>query len=236
MRITKEQYEQLPDFMKSMFVKSDDGGYISKEAEDNGALKRAKDRERDAKKEAQKRAKELEDELQAYRDKEEKEKDDKAKKEGDIEAFNKKWQKKYDEDIAKKDAEIANLNSEVSSLVIDTQARSLAEAISTVPDLMVDVLKKRLSLDRENGKPIARVLDANGEPTPMTLEELGAEFQNNEKYSAIMVASKASGGAKSSDPDGLPASGGSDSKPTRFSDMSFAQKKAMLEREIKSKE
>lgn len=233
MKITKEQYEQLPDFMKAMFVQTDDGGYESKDSEDVGALKRGKDRERDAKKEAQKEAKELREKLKAYQEKEDADAEDKAKKEGDISKLQAKWEKKHKDEIALKDEEIASLTSEITSLVLDSTANELAQ-ISTVPDLMVDVFKKRLSLDRENGKPIARVLDADGEISPMSLEDLKTEFANNPKYSAIMVASKASGGSKPSEPASGPASGGSDSQPVRFSDLSFSQQRAILKKEIDS--
>lgn len=227
MKITKEQYEQLPDFMKANFVLGDDGDYVSK---DDGALKRAKDHEVERRKEEVKKRKALEQELQSYKDKEENDSENAAKNKGDVEALEKSYKDKIAKLEAKKDGRISNLEGQLSSLLVDNVAMSVAESISTSPKLLVPFIKQRLTADLEGDKPTTRILDSEGQISALSIDELKAEFQANDDFKPVLIASKASGGAESKNPSSSPSfstsGGGADN--TSLSDMGDEQLAARI--------
>lgn len=108
---------------------------------------------------------------------------------------------------AEKDEEISKLKNKLTNVFVDSAAKKIAEEICTVPSLLAPILKNRLSVDLDSDIPVTRVLDENGEISPLTLEELQKEFSSNAEYSAIMIASKASGGAKPTPPTQAPPAG-----------------------------
>ena len=69
----------------------------------------------------------------------------------------------------------------------------IANEISTVPDLMSGAISARLTTEIVDGKATTRVLDQDGKPSALTVEELKKEFVANEKFSSIIVGSNASG-------------------------------------------
>ena len=80
-----------------------------------------------------------------------------------------------------------------------------------------------MQADFEGDSPVTRVLDKDGKPSAMTVEELAAEFVANKDFSAIITASKASGGAgKPSNNNGGGAPNQSD-KPADLASMNPAQ-------------
>lgn len=121
---------------------------------------------------------------------------------------------KHLEDLKKKDEQIAKI-------LVDRAALELAQKISTVPELVVDAIKRRLKVGvNEAGEPVAEVLDANGLATTATIEDLGKEFVANTKYAAIMVGSSASGSGASQQRGG----GGATYKGKKFDDLSEAER------------
>lgn len=192
-KISKEAFDKLSDELKAEYIEKD-GEYVLDidGDEDTGALKRAKDREAQLRREAEKRAKEAEDRLADLEG-------DDARKRGDIETLEKSWNKKhedtktnYEERISKKDAFIKNS-------LVDSVAKDIAHKISTSPALIMPHIKSRLMADLDGDAPSTKVLDANGQPSAMTVAELEQEFVANKDFSAIIIGSKASGSGTSKD-------------------------------------
>lgn len=216
-KINAATWQKLPEVIQAEYTKQDDGeDYVLavEGEEDTGALKRAKDHEAAKRKEAVDKAKKLEDELKAYRDKEEDSKDNDAKKKGDIDALENSWKDKNKKLKESKDAEISKLKGHLSNILVDKEAESLAKDISSHPKLLLPYLKQRLQADLDGDVPATRILDADGKPSALSLNELKDEFRANPDFSAVITASKASGGAKASLP--LPATpgAGGPTKPT----------------------
>lgn len=175
---------------------------------DNGALKRAKDREVQLRKEAEARAREAQEKLESLSDVD-------AKKRGDVEALEKSWQTKLEKTTAEYQEQIDKFKKSTEKNLREGTARTVAAKISTAPDLLHPHLISRLAVDYDGDEPKLRVLDSNGQPSAMTVDELSAEFVANKNYSAIMTASKASGGGGASANNGKPGPSFNGSAQTR---------------------
>ncbi len=187
-KLTKAEYEKLSDALKSEYISDGDDYKLDLDGdEDTGALKRAKDRETQLRRDAEKKAKELEEQLAAISDTD-------ARKKGDIETLEKSWQKKEGETKAAYDARIAKLEGHIKTSLVDTVASQIAHKISSAPALILPHIKARLAADLEGDTPSTKVLDKDGKPSAFTVEDLTKEFLANKDFSAIMIGSKASGG------------------------------------------
>jgi hypothetical protein len=187
-KLTKAEYDKLSDSLKGEYVADGDAFQLDVEGEeDTGALKRAKDREAQLRRDAEKKAKDLQEQLDAVTDGD-------ARKKGDIETLEKSWQKKEGETKAAYDARIAKLEGHIKTSLVDTVASQIAHKISNAPALLLPHIKSRLIADLEGDAPTTKVLDKDGKPASITIEDLTKEFVANKDFSSIMIGSKASGG------------------------------------------
>lgn len=192
--ITKEEFDKLSADIKAEYVEKD-GKYTLDMADDGwgddaGALRRAKDREVEARKAAEKRAREAEDKLASAGD-------DDARKRGDIETLEKSWKDKLDVQTAESAATIAGKDKFISTTLVDSVATSIANEITTNPGnakILLPHIKARLVADMDGETPSTKVLGADGKASATTVDELKKEFVDNKDYASIIVASKANGG------------------------------------------
>lgn len=209
-KITKEAYEKLSDDLKAEYGEKDGSYILDVEGdEDTGALKRAKDRETQGRKDAEKKLKDAQEELNALGDSD-------AKKRGDIETLEKSWKTKNEELESGFKTQLAGKDSFITKTLIDNVALKMASNISTSPGLILPHIKARLAADLEGDSPITKVLDADGKPSALTIEDLEKEFVANKDYAAIIIASKASGSSTSNDGKNSSTNGGAnngDQKP-----------------------
>lgn len=104
------------------------------------------------------------------------------------------WQAKLDRVTADYEAKDANYQKQLANLTIGKAASDIANAISTVPDLFEDKVSRRLEVDLTGDTPVIRVLDRDGKPSALTLDDLKKELAEDPRYKAIIKASDASGG------------------------------------------
>lgn len=216
-KLTKAEFEKLSDTLKSEYVEDGDGFRLDIDGdEDTGALKRAKDRESQLRKEAETKLREAQEQLDALGN-------DDARKKGDIQTLEKSWQSKLDKQKEEYESRLGKLTTHTQKQLVDNVATQLAAKISNAPALLLPHIKARLQADFEGDAPITRILDKDGKPSAMSLDELQAEFVANKDFSAIITASKASGGAgKPSNQNGGGAPNQSD-KPADLASMNPAQ-------------
>lgn len=201
LKLILDTLEGLDAALHAFYKKGDDGKFhLQVEGgEDTGALKRAKDHEKNLRVAAENKVAELTEQLatanaavataEAERDAA------KADKGKDVQAIEASWQEKLTAAEAKGSEAVAALTNEVERLLVTNTAIAMANEISTVPELFVDVIAKRLKVEKgADGKYFTRVLDAAGAPSAATVDELRKELVANEKYAAIIVAGKGSGG------------------------------------------
>ena len=216
-KLTKEEHSKLSDHLKAEYIEDGDGFRLDIDGdEDTGALKRAKDREAQLRRDAEAKLREAQEELDRING-------DDARKKGDIATLEKSWQKKLDDTKAEYEGKVSKLTTHTTKTLVDNVATQIATKISNAPALLLPHVKSRLQADFEGDSPVTRVLDKDGKPSAMTVEELAAEFVANKDFSAIISASKASGGAgKPSNNNGGGAPNNSD-KPADLASMNPAQ-------------
>lgn len=114
-----------------------------------------------------------------------------ARKNGDIEALENSWRSKVEQAQQEKQA----MSERIHKLTIGRAAQELAskmtKAGSVAQRWLATDAESRLSLD-ENGS--IRVLDKEGRPSALTLQDLENEFRLNPEYSDVIVVTNSSGG------------------------------------------
>lgn len=215
-KITKAEYEKLNEVFKAEYIEDGDGFRLDVDGEeDTGALKRAKDREAQLRKDAEAKLKEAQEQLDALGN-------DDARKKGDIETLEKSWKAKLEAEQSAHAATKDKFQGVNKKNLVDAKATEIATKISKVPTLLARVIKDRLTVDFEGDEPTTRVLDAAGKPSALTLEDLQKELVANPDYADIIIASKASGGAgkPTAKGGGAPANpGGNADKPADLASM-----------------
>lgn len=195
-KITKEDHAKLSDALKSEYVEDGDGFRLDVDGEeDTGALKRAKDREAQLRREAEAKLREAQEQIDALGS-------DDARKKGDIATLEKSWQKKIEDQKTEYEQKLGKLTDHTKKQLVDNVAQQLASKISNAPALILPHIKARLVADFDGDAPVTRILDGKGQLSSMTIEELSAEFVSNKDFGAIITASRATGGANSSNNQG----------------------------------
>lgn len=189
-KLDKDGYNKLSEDMKKEYIADGDGYKLDlTDDEDIGPLRRALEREKAAAGTSKARVAELEAELEALNSND-------AKKKGDIATLEKQWQKKLDDQKNEFEGKNGKLTAHIKTQLIDNVASSIAGKISTSPAILLPHIRARLVADFDGDTPVTKVLDKDGKPSTATLEDLQKEFVANKDFSAIIVASKASGGAR----------------------------------------
>ena len=189
-KLNKEEHAKLGEHLQTLYVEEGDSYRLDLDDDDVGALKRAKDREVQLRKDAEKKAKEFEEKLGEIEGND-------ARKRGDIQTLEKSWQEKIDKQKAEYEARVGKLAAHTTRTLVDNVAMSIATKISNAPALILPHIKARLQADFEGDEPRTRVLDKDGKPSALTTDELSAEFVSNKDFAAVITASRASGGARS---------------------------------------
>ena len=196
--VVAKEYKEVEEDGKKVFVLDVEG------SEDVGALKRAKDHEKNARQAAEKQVKDLlgraekvQEELDEIRRG--------AIPKGDVEKLEGSWKDKLNKLQTEMTAQLDAAYGTLQKLLVDNVAQNLAQKISNAPDLILPHVKARLKAEKTNDGYVTRVLDGEGKATALTVEELQKELTLDKRFAPIIIAGKASGGG---------ASGGSGSSGT----------------------
>jgi hypothetical protein len=190
-KINKSTFEKLSEELKKEYKagSSDDEFILDTEGdEDTGALRRALERERENASTSKKRLAELETELEELNSSD-------ARKKGDIKTLETSWNKKLESQKNEYEAKVSKLTSHVQKTLVDNVANDIAHRISKAPALLLPHIRSRIVADLDGDEPTTKILGADGKVSAMTVADLEKEFVGNKDFAAIIVASKASGGA-----------------------------------------
>lgn len=220
-KITKEEFGKLPEHFQAEYTEKDGEYVLNVEGgEDTGALKRAKDHEKERRQKAEQEARDLEEkmgEVQA-------ELDDLISEKGNNPNLEKKWQEKLDKREGELTTQIQDLTGEINRLLVDNVADSMARDLSDSPSVLLPHLKNRLTVEMVDGKAVTKVKDADGELSALTVDELKSEFESNKDFASVIRGSKGSGSGAGG---GQGGGGGQPQKPD-FTKASPAEKAAYL--------
>lgn len=212
MKINKETFDKLPAELQKAFKPNPNNA----DEYDNGeeavdGLKSALESEREAKKKAAQERDELRANQQAEIDKAREKAIKEARQTGNWELVEKDLREK----LAKAEAEKLEA---INARDLETSRAHEANIVADLGKLFVSpsavgpMIKSRLKTEMVDGKPVTRVLDAAGNVTSSTIEDLRKEFSTNAEFKSILVATKGSGGGAT-----RPA-GGSGATPTKRKD------------------
>lgn len=227
LKMILDSLDGVPADVAKEYKKGEDGKFTLEVegGEDTGALKRAKDHEKNLRVAAEQRVTELTSQIETLtgeRDTAISERDAaKADKGKDTQALEQSWQAKVDAAEKKLADTQAELTTEIERLLVTNTASSMAHEISTVPELFQDVIAKRLKVEKgADGQYFTRVLDANGQPSASNLDDLQKELLANDKYAAIVISGKGSGGGAGGSGSG---GGATEKKWLEYSDVELVE-------------
>ena len=145
--------------------------------------------------EAAKAAKEAADAAQAA-------KDEAAKKAGNVDALEKSWQAKLDASEKAFTEKLAKAQGSIKDLTAGATARKLAAelALPGFSDGLMPHINDRLSVEFGDDGPVTRVLDKNGKPSAMSIDEFKAEIKGTPYLASMIVGSQANGAKKPGKP------------------------------------
>lgn len=150
---------------------------------------------------------------------------DKASNDGDVDALNLSWQKKYDTAVDGLTAERDLSNSALNKATSHTTAIELSTmlAVKDSAEGLYPHIMPRLTTEIVDGEAVVKVLDKDGKPSALTVKELGEEIAANTALAPLIEASRAAGGGA----NGTQRGGAAQSKTVtkaQWGDMSPSQK------------
>ena len=194
LKVKLESLDGLDESLHSFYKKQDDGSFALQVdgLEDTGALKRAKEHEKEQRKAAEAKARELEERLEALES-------EGSRKKGDVEAIDKSWKAKYDKLQSEMQAQVDAAKGQIRKLRVDNVAQEMAAALSIEGSakVLLPHIQSRLDMEERDGEFVTVVKDAQGKASALSLDELREEFANDKAFAHIIVGSKASGGGAS---------------------------------------
>ena len=115
------------------------------------------------------------------------------RKAGDVEALEKSYQKKLEDQKGEYEKKLGAVNSHLQEILVDGVANTLAAELSESPSVLLPHIRSRLTADLEGDKPSTKVLDKDGKPSASSLDELKNEFINNQEFAGVIKAGMGSG-------------------------------------------
>ena len=121
-----------------------------------------------------------------------------AKKGNDTEALDKSWREKFESREAELQKQLNDLSGTIVNLTSGQTATKIAAeiAVQGSADVLLPHLERRLKTEFRDGQPTTVVLDKEGKPSAMTVEELKQEFQNSAAFAPLIVGTKANGAGR----------------------------------------
>lgn len=197
-KITKDEWESLDETKKGAYVESD-GSYVLDIDDGDDSLTsalRAKEREKQLRKEAEQKLAEIEAQKASTEEED-------LKRRGKIDVLEKSWNDKFASQQSEFEKQIESYkNFIVKSLGDDLAEKMSAEFYPDAPKVMIPHFRSRISVDFEadetgNIVPKRRILDSTGKPSALTPDELKKEFLSNNEFSGMIKATQASGSGTS---------------------------------------
>lgn len=195
-----DDVSELDEGVQKLYEKGDDGKYrLQVEGIDDGAeLKEALRKEREDRKAAKAKLKELEEEKQRMEEEAEEAKTKAAEKNGDVESIKKSYEDKIGKLEKKYQEQIDGLQGNLTQLTSGQTATKLASeiAVQGSADVLMPHIERRLRTELKDGKAQVTVLDKDGNPSAMSVDELKEEFKTNPAFKPLIVGTKANGAGR----------------------------------------
>src|SRR5574340_286760 len=189
-----KEYKEIEVDGKKSYVLDIEGGYLTDEPVD--ALKRARDYEKRDASAAKGKVKDLTIQLEKASEELDQMRRGAIPK-GDVDKLEGSWKEKLARREAELTGELTAARTSLQKLLVDNVAQGIVTKISNAPDLLLPHVQKRLTTELTSDGYITRVLDREGKPSAMSIEELQKDLISDKRFSAIIITSKATGGGAS---------------------------------------
>lgn len=191
-----DSLEGLEESQKA-FYEEKDGKFVLKvkgipQLQNDDGLRKKVDELLAEKKAEQQKRKEAEEQAR-------KEAEENARKKGDIDALEKSWGEKFTARETELLNEKQSLEAQVYKLTVGSKATELAAklAVPGSDSVLLPHISNRLQVETVDGEIKIRVLDLQGKPSALSIEDLEKEFRANEAFKPLIRASNASGSGAS---------------------------------------
>jgi len=118
-----------------------------------------------------------------------------ARKSGDIDALEQSWKDKLTAETGSRDEKLSSYQKTISDMTAGSAARDMAAelALPGSAAVLLPHIKSRLSVDMDGDSPLVRVLDKDGKPSAMSIDDLKKEIEADKAFAPLLLGSKASG-------------------------------------------
>ena len=218
--LTTEQYTALPDGDKDLYSETATDGKHLFIGENAGALKRAKDRVADEKRELAKQLAEYrEKEAAALKAKEQAE-HRKAVASEDSSKLDERWKKKYDKDLGEASAKLNRLQQTIKKQFLDRAIDKEVDEISRpkFKHLIRPLYEKRVTAELNDADEARLIIkDQYGNPSEATINDLTNEFKADKRNEDIFKGEVLGSGTTGSQaPVETQTAGGKKPSPTHM--------------------
>lgn len=196
-----QNLDGVPESLRGEYKEQDGKFYLDIDGIDDhhsvGALVRAKGYEKENARKANEKVTQLTSDLEKVQDELNELRKNGIPK-GDVEKLEQSYKTKYEAKEKELNERITSLTSSLETHLLDGQATKLATELAAKPeyiDLLMPHIRGRMKLEGgTDGKQIVRILDKDGSPSALTMDDLKKELQGNKAFAAVLTGSKASGG------------------------------------------
>jgi hypothetical protein len=188
-KITKADHTALNPLLQAEYKAEGEDFVLDASGYDDPAeLKRGKDRETENARAARAEVEALKTKLETITNVD-------ARRAGDIETLEKSWKEKLSAQKTEYEGKLVQKDRFIQSTLVDSVAMSLAAELSgDNAALLLPHITPRLIAELGGEKPLTRILDKDGKPSAMSVEDLKKELSANKAFAPLIIASKASGG------------------------------------------
>lgn len=140
-----------------------------------------------------------------------------AKQGNDTDALHKSWESKFTARESELQDRIGTLTNTIVGLTSGQAASKIASeiAIQGSASVLLPHVELRLRAEtKEDGSVETIVLDKNGQPSALTIDELKQEFQNSASFAPLIIGTKANGAGRTG---GMDSGGAASQEITRAS-------------------
>lgn len=211
-KLTKAEFDALPSAFQSEYKASGENFVLDIEGDDGIDWKAKRDIEVEHRKKAEKKVETVQEEIDNLRRG--------AIPKDDVEALETSWKTKLTEAQQKHKDELDARDMVIANTTVTSVAKEMA-GMFMAPAAMIPMIRSRLKSEITNGVAITRVLDKNGQPSALTVEDLKNEFKADPELAAVIVGGKGSGGGGGKE-------GGSGGADKKLEDMNGEERTALL--------
>lgn len=213
-QISKAQFDALPSHFQSEYKASGENFVLDIVGDDGIDWKRKREIEAEHRRKAEKDRDDANEKLDEMRRG--------AIPKDDVAALEDSWKTKLTAAEQKHLDEVNNLQNVIANATIMSAARDVS-SLFLAPEAMIPLVRQRLKTEIKDGVAITRVLDKNGQPSAMSLEDLKNEYKADTSLAPVLVGSQGSGGGGGS------GNGGAGSKQQKpFKDLNDQERKDLF--------